>query len=179
LPVDLTDFSAKAFTNSVQLRWSTVSEINNSYFEIERSTDGEIWISLGQVAGAGNSDELNTYAFADMNPESGINYYRLKQADFNGDVHYSELIEVILNIVKPDQVKLYPIPAVNIVNIDVPSTVETVKTEIRTLDGRIIKSEIFNNMNNVAVSVQDLLPGMYYIHIQTGNQTIVKTMFKQ
>jgi hypothetical protein len=178
LPVVINEFITEKTNNGVSLNWSTVSEINNSHFEIERSTNGTEWTMLGTVNGSGNSSELIIYEYTDMNPKSGVNYYRLKQVDFNGDVHYSKLTEVIMNTVKSEQVKIYPNPAVSFVNIDVPSTVETVTTEIRTIDGRVIKSETFSNTSKATVSVQDLIPGVYYMHVQMGSQTIVKTVLK-
>jgi hypothetical protein len=179
LPVDLMSFEANQTGKHVNLKWITASEKNNSHFEVQRSKDGEAWLTLGTVEGSGSSDEMNVYQFMDMNPMSGINYYRLKQVDFNGDENYSDLREVFIGGTLPDKVSIYPNPAGNFVNVDIPADVETVKTEIRTVDGRVLMNNTYNNTTQAAVSIEHLTPGMYYIHIQMGDQTIVRPFVKQ
>ena len=61
-----------------RLDWMTFTEINNHYFEIERSADAKTWETIGKVLGAGNSSSKNYYQFFDRAPLNGINYYRLK-----------------------------------------------------------------------------------------------------
>lgn len=85
LPVSLVKFDAKLNDKKVDLTWSTASEINNSYFSIERSADGINFNLLGTVNGAGNSEVLKEYSFTDHYPLPGKNYYRLSQT--NIDLH--------------------------------------------------------------------------------------------
>ena len=84
LPVTLTSFTAVKQVNSVQLKWNTASEQNNSYFDVQRSTDGKAFLNIGKVSGAGNSNASLNYYFTDKNPASGVNYYRLNQVDYDG-----------------------------------------------------------------------------------------------
>ncbi|TAL60780.1 MAG: hypothetical protein EPN85_06465 [Bacteroidetes bacterium] len=63
LPVELLSFSANCKNNSVKLYWQTASEQNNDYFEVERSTDGKIFESIGNAKGAGNSSTISNYEF--------------------------------------------------------------------------------------------------------------------
>ncbi len=91
LPIELSLFQVKAFKNEIRLDWTTSSEINNDYFTIERSGDGEDFIVLGQVPGAGNSTETEIYSFIDPMPLEGRNYYRLKQTDYDGQYTYSDV----------------------------------------------------------------------------------------
>lgn len=92
LPVELTSFSGVASEESTGLVWSTSSENNNSHFEIQKSTDGKVWESIGVVDGAGNSAEVIEYEFADYNIYTEVNYYRIKQVDFDGSFKYSNSI---------------------------------------------------------------------------------------
>jgi hypothetical protein len=179
LPVTYSHFTATQNSGQVILNWSTVTETNNSHFEIERSSDGEQWLTLGQVQGSGNSHELNVYEYIDVNPLSGTNYYRLKQVDFNGDFSYSELKVVIIDFVLPEKVTIYPNPALSFINIDIPDGVDFVKTEIRSIDGRIIEINEFQNQLLVQLTVSHLLPGIYYLHIQMGDQLLVNPFVKQ
>jgi hypothetical protein len=85
LPVSLTNFTAKANKQgTVNLVWSTSSEQNNAHFEVTRSADGKIFNKIGQVAGANNSATTKNYSYTDLNPLTGVNYYQLKQVDFDG-----------------------------------------------------------------------------------------------
>lgn len=106
LPVSLSSFDAKADENSTHITWTTESEINNDYFTIERSNDGENFEFLHQVAGAGNSTRKLKYKYTDTEPLSGISYYRLKQTDFDGTFTYSEVRAVNFGKLHSNSVKI-------------------------------------------------------------------------
>lgn len=95
LPIELLSFNGeKLACNENIIRWSTATETNNDHFEIERSTDGINYNLIGTVNGAGNSTHTISYLFLDLNPLASVNYYRLKQIDFNGDNSTSSIISV-------------------------------------------------------------------------------------
>jgi len=94
LPVQLLFFDARLSGASVQLTWETAGEINNSHFEAQRSADLQNFETLGEVAGNGTSSQLHRYAFTDSRPVSGLNYYRLRQVDFDGTHTFSTLAAV-------------------------------------------------------------------------------------
>ena len=93
LPVTLKSF--KGISNGVHntLQWLTGSEINNDFFSIERSINGIDFTSIGQVQGNGNTNFDTKYMFVDENPNE-VNYYRLKQVDFDGKYAYSTLVYI-------------------------------------------------------------------------------------
>jgi hypothetical protein len=97
LPITLSSFDAKATGNSVKLSWSTSSEINNDYFSVERSKDGINFTSFATVTGAGNSTSVKNYSIHDEEPMDGVNYYRLKQTDYDGQSTYSETATVLFD----------------------------------------------------------------------------------
>ncbi len=94
LPISLLYFNGNSIGNSNLLEWSTITEINNDYFIIERSKNAVEFFPIGTIAGAGNSNTQLFYQLVDDNPSNGINYYRLKQTDFNLDYAYSEIIAI-------------------------------------------------------------------------------------
>ena len=94
LPVELTQFAAKANDESVSIDWSTVSESNSDYFKVERSIDGSNFDAIGKVKAQGNSVEQINYSFIDEDPVQGINYYRLRQVDLDGSFFFSEISPV-------------------------------------------------------------------------------------
>jgi hypothetical protein len=94
LPITLVSFEAEPYQNDILTNWKTSAEINNDYFTVERSQDGVTFIPIGRVEGAGNSDYELNYTYIDKEYENGINYYRLKQTDFDGKETYSEIVSV-------------------------------------------------------------------------------------
>jgi hypothetical protein len=94
LPVELLEFQAAAVNDRVALRWSTASEINNDYFIVERSKEGHEFEPVVRVEGAGTVSVTSHYEAEDLQPFSGISYYRLRQTDFDGTVTYSDPIAV-------------------------------------------------------------------------------------
>lgn len=107
LPVRLVSFEGKSESNQTKLTWKTSSESSNKGFEIERSADARSFQKIGFADGNGDTKEINTYHFTDLNPLVR-GYYRLKQLDYDGKFEYSKIIEV-----KGDgaNVKVYPNPA--------------------------------------------------------------------
>lgn len=71
------------------LEWNTSDEVDNKEFVVEKSTDGITFATIGNVKGAGSSDEENSYRFMDLDARKGASYYRLKQIDFDGEYNYS------------------------------------------------------------------------------------------
>ena len=95
LPVKMEYFTAdKGGDHSSQLKWATASEIDNAYFEVERSSDATTWETLGQVKGVGFSVQQQLYNYTDANALTGVNYYRLKQVDVDGKFSYTNIAEV-------------------------------------------------------------------------------------
>lgn len=88
LPIDLISFTGEVLGGSVHpivlIHWTTLSQVNNDYFEIQRSVDAEQWKTIETVAGAGNTNSQMSYSIIDDNPVHGISYYRLKQTDYDG-----------------------------------------------------------------------------------------------
>jgi len=94
LPIELLYFNGVAYGRVNNLYWSTVSENNNDYFNIEKTIDGSDWNPIVTIEGAGNSNNQLYYSFVDEDVESIINYYRLKQTDYDGNFKYSDIISI-------------------------------------------------------------------------------------
>lgn len=97
LPVELLSFQGQREGQQVRLDWTTSVEINNDYFEVEHSTDNIYFEPVGQVQGQGNSQSAHAYTLRHSRPVSGINYYRLKQVDFDGSIYRSSVIAVLFD----------------------------------------------------------------------------------
>ena len=97
IPVELTTFKAKLSNNTTILDWQTASERNNKAFDIERSNDGTSYATIGQVKGNGTTNTPHAYTFTDQSPLwglGGVNYYRLRQTDFDGKETLSPVVTV-------------------------------------------------------------------------------------
>lgn len=90
LPITLLDFAAQKHMESQSLlTWITTSELNSSHFDIETSTDGELWLKIGELKAQGTSLQSADYQFIHTKPALGINYYRLVMADRDGSTETS------------------------------------------------------------------------------------------
>jgi hypothetical protein len=87
-------FSGHQVNQSVKIEWSTATEINNAFFDVERSADQNNFISVGKIPSKGNSQLLQAYQHTDANVPAGTVYYRLKQVDTDGTISYSNIIAV-------------------------------------------------------------------------------------
>lgn len=108
LPVELTLFDAHLSGNQVDLVWETATELNNDFFEVQRSIDGNNFETIEIISGAGTTKETQNYRTVDYQPLAGTSYYRLRQVDFNGDYEFSKVVTVNNN--GQVNVSLYPNP---------------------------------------------------------------------
>lgn len=94
LPVEWLSFSGRETTEGIHLNWTTSQEVNNDQFEIQRQTIDGTFRLLGEIPGAGNSSMQQSYSYTDFQPAQGINVYRIKQVDIDGQAQYSSLLRV-------------------------------------------------------------------------------------
>jgi len=97
LPVNLLSFNGKCEDNTIVLNWKTATEINNNYFSVEHSTDGIFFNTIGSVKGNGNSNIIIPYSFSFKKSNNDINYFRLKQVDYNRIYSFSNIIAIDCN----------------------------------------------------------------------------------
>lgn len=162
LPVELSNFTATKETNAVTLNWTTLSEENNAGFDIEKSVNGKDFEVIGTVEGAGNSIDKIDYSFMDESPANGINYYRLKQTDFDGAFEYSEIVSVEMkaNV----QATIYPNPTADVLTIR--GEIQA-KVNIRVFNpfGELVYENIQSIDNQSNINLSHLPTGNYLLHI--------------
>ncbi len=181
LPIELLSFSGKYLekTNEALLEWITASEINNDYFTIERSTDGITFESIAFIKGAGNSSSSKSYNFIDDNLNDGINYYRLKQTDFDGKYSYSNIIMIATN--KNEELTIHPNPAGEYIQLGFNNSIEG-ETTINIFDarGRLVFNKIIlpnSAKNNAIIETSDFIAGIYFVTITNNKSEILKAKF--
>ncbi len=119
VPVTLLSFSATAKGQTNILNWTTVTELNNASFIIESSANGIDFTSMGEIKGAGTTSTPQYYTFLDNNPSKGINYYRLRQLDFDGKATFSKIVSLTNATDKTNTLKIYPSVTNHILTVDV------------------------------------------------------------
>lgn len=174
LPVNLTGFSATTVDEKVKLDWETASETNNAYFEIERSADVKSFAKIGQVAGQINSSALIQYSFIDEQPQSGINYYRLRQVDLDGKFEYSKIRSAIVE--NGITINISPNPTDDyIVLRGLP---ENSSFEIVDLNGsNKYQKLVKDNAAEHRVNVSQYGSGLYIVRITSGDKVEVRKFF--
>jgi hypothetical protein len=96
LPVDFSYFKAEADKEMALLKWGTSSETDNDGFYVEKSNDGHFFQEFAFIVGEGTSSSELEYETLDRDPFLGVNYYRLKQVDYNGNERYSDVVKLDL-----------------------------------------------------------------------------------
>lgn len=169
LPIELVYFQASKNGGKVDLTWQTDTEFNNSHFIIEKSLDGKTFWEIDSVDGMGTSLERNDYATTDETPASGINYYRLKQVDFDGEFSYSKLVSVAFN--GENRILLYPTLAHDQITLEFEDETASFE-ELHVFDriGKLVKDVQFLNSQNgsIELGVSSLPSGSYFVRLQQG-----------
>lgn len=172
-PVELSSFKAYLIDNKVNLQWVTATEINNFGFAVERSMDNALWSQISFVNGAGNSNSIKQYSFADKNfPNANTIYYRLKQLDNDGKFSYSDVVSVSLtNITSYSLEQNYPNPfnPVTIISFAVPKT-GNVKLTVYNALGQLV-ADILNEVKDAGIhkvefNAGNLSSGLYYYKLE-------------
>ncbi len=173
LPITLISFKAN-ITESQQtiLKWATASEKDNDYFEIERSKNALDFESVGKIKGRGTVELRNDYTFTDESPLKGINYYRLKQVDFDGQFSYTRAESVIRD--GDGNISLFPNPTANILRINFEDTDQIENATIYNLMGRVVKT-ISGNQSKYEIS--ELPQGKYILQIGLSDGRIIRNSF--
>ena len=176
-PVTLAGFNLANDGSSVMLYWATASELNNDYFNVERSRDGYNFEPIGQVKGNGTSNVTHTYSFTDANPIVGTGYYRLAQYDYDGTVEYSQT----LSTTNEDKtvVTVAPNPFTHQTSILISGARnETAYIKVLDLTGKILYTG--NSSTNEGIILgSDFSNGLYILQVQINDRVYVQKMIKQ
>ncbi len=178
LPVELLTFTGSCNNGYADLAWETASEINNDYFLLQNSSDASNWIDVATITGAGNSNSLTGYQYTDNNPFNGINYYRLKQVDYDGEFVYSETIIINCNS-EITNICLYPNPASGYLSFSfkTPHKSRLGIVMVNSLGQQVWQSsyDIDNGDSIINTDVSSLSDGMYLVKVVTIDGDVVHT----
>jgi hypothetical protein len=170
LPVKLLSFSGYTKNSTNILEWRTATELNNAYFEVQKSTNGIYFENIGQIRGAGTTNTPQNYTFTDHQPnrEQGTSspfggqrgYYRLCQIDFDGAFSYSNTIALRNKSSSSTDIRLYPNPTNSVLNIDIANRNQAIS--ICDALGRVVYTN--TNIPNT-IDVSEFENGVYVVTI--------------
>lgn len=178
LPVELTSFQAALNQKTVKLNWQTASELNNAKFIIETSDEGELFSGIGEVQGAGTTLEKQSYQFTHHTPSAGINYYRLKQVDFDGTFEYSKVVAI--NAEGNNDIVTYPNPVKDKVYVQYDRSKGPGKIYLLDALGRRIGATINGNTGFYEINLPNELPfGAYWLKIERSGKVQTVAVVKE
>lgn len=179
LPITLSDFYGTPVDNTIVLKWITESEKNNAYMEVQRSKDGIHFIPIGQRKGHSISTEQQHYDLADKKPLPGINYYRLKQVDYDSSFEYHKIIAVPFNGKSQGEgLYVYPTEVKDqlLVALDAPLERQAI-LQIVDVSGRIVQRHALS----VGIAQTELpvstLPAGHYLLTLLSDQRVSTVRF--
>jgi hypothetical protein len=162
------NFNAKNINDKcASVNWTTTTEVNE-YFEIQHSTSNTDFVTIDTIRGNGQTSELHNYSFTDNSPADGMNYYRIKEVNKNGDISYSSIASVRFNFRK---IRIFPNPAhhtIYIGNNKNYSNGDYLKIQLLDFGGKVLYNQLSKtNANDViTVNIPSKIPnGMYLIMV--------------
>ena len=177
LPVELSSFTIE-FDKIVNLTWQTSAELNNEKFIVETSTEGEVFNRIGEVAGAGATTEPHDYTFTHHTPSAGVNYYRLKQIDFDGTFAYSKVL--VINAPGSNDIFAFPNPAKDKITLQYDYSKGTGNIQLYDALGRRVNASIGGYAGNYEVKLPEgLAKGTYWLKVERGGKVQTLAIVKQ
>ncbi|MCP4441855.1 MAG: T9SS type A sorting domain-containing protein [Aureispira sp.] len=184
LPVEFSDVTATLNPNSeVKIWWTTESETNNNYFNVEQSYDGISFETIAQVEGNGTSNESHEYSInhllsAEINNISWV-YYRVKQTDYDGSYSYSKVVAVSLKdkTLSGDDITIYPNPAHELFYVESDLNLDKGYVAIYNVNGTAVAKHTLNGNNRIfSFETNSWAAGMYVVVVQTTEHRIHKSI---
>lgn len=169
LHVELLSFKAECIDQKINFEWVTASETYSQYFQIQGTSDFNMWTNIANVPAAGNSNQVLTYNHLWQNPNYSFKYFRLNQIDFNGDSDVSDAIfkncEQSINF---DIIYIYSENG-NFADVYIQNPgITKAKVELFDATGRIIYDQnvfLQNGINNQSIPISNLSAGAYMIRV--------------
>ncbi len=177
LPVKIINFTAEKLGDKVLLKWSTAFEINSNIFVVERSVNGGIFESIGEMKAAGNSAVQLNYSYLDLtSPSQNLLCYRIKEIDFDGTNCFSNIACVDFTN-NENQVKVFPNPFNENLTIEIQKENLPAVVSICDLSGKEIVSKTINTTSMILDNLSTLEKGIYLLKINDSKtQKVFKLM---
>jgi hypothetical protein len=184
LPVTWKSFSATKSAVGNVLKWSTASEVNTAYFEVQRSIDGRLFEAIGKIKAGWNSTKVLNYEFSDKEKNtSKLVYYRLRQVDTDGRESYSKTVSVVNNDKKAVLGATLPNPFSEELSVNIDVTFSSTAT-IMLVDmiGKVhyTSTEVLTiGMNKISLSTVNMPNGIYFVRVSANGESFTQKVIKK
>ncbi len=168
LPIELYTYDVTAAEKSVRLEWITQSEVNTDFFKIERSADGEQWMSIGRVEAQGSSQYMVHYTFDDIDAIEGLSYYRLTSIDLDGAVSFKGVRSVEAH----NELVVYPNPTKDELFIRNNGELSLGNIFVMDVYGRVIW-QFYSEQEELKIETNGWKSGVYYLITGSGKSYCV------
>lgn len=174
LPLTWLSFTATDHNNHVSLSWETSNEVNNTYFEVERSMDARIFTPIGEISSL-NRNANNVYYFDDYDVlDQPALYYRIKQVDADGKYTYSAIQKILRH--STSEIYMYPNPATTHLAFYNPSN-ETLQVSVYSLAGQLLLQTTMNSSDKL--NINSLCVGNYILKYTNQTSSFTTTFVKK
>jgi hypothetical protein len=171
LPIKLTSFSGRLGTdNAVNLDWTSAIEFDSYQYQVERSTDGKNFETVGTLKAAGASNSIIKYNFTDHIPTAGAYFYKLKQIDIDGKFEYSKVVYVNSKKGAGVITKVFPNPFNSEVQLIGATSADMAPGNISVynISGQMIKYRL-SGANAISID-ESAAKGIYIIRLRNSSQ---------
>ncbi|MBI1780896.1 MAG: T9SS type A sorting domain-containing protein, partial [Sphingobacteriales bacterium] len=174
-------FSAKqADKNSALLTWSSDNNNTEKYI-IEKSYGGDNFKTIGEVNAIESFSLKSDYHFTDENLVKGIQYYRLKLVDKEGDISYSQIEAITINKSPVQIITVSPNPAHNYLSLYYSADESgNLTCKIYNEEGRLqmaIPASYIKGNNKLEANITALAKGVYFIVLEKPGERMAQTKF--
>ncbi len=168
LPVKFIGFNVARQNNNVLVQWATAEEINSSYFEVQRSENGNDWNTITTITAAGNTTLTRSYSYTDRNVTAKVVYYRVRQVDIDGRFTITP-VRMIKNETGNTEIKISATSS-NSVYLHFSEQVKAnVVVRLISTNGQVVSQKTFDEpVGQVMMPVQNALKGIYVVNITDG-----------
>ena len=180
LPIVLGAFDLHCADKKTEIEWTTLSEINNAYFQIQRSINGIEWENIAEIPGSGNSNMPLQYSYSDASAPRGMVYYRLKQVDYNGSFEIFGVKSIACHQDAASRVLLYPNPTRESFTIEFELDKNYSEAHIELIDmtGRVVGQknlELTEGFNSYTYSPLPVSGGVYTVRIKAQGEVLLQS----
>ena len=180
LPVELVDQKVICTQKGALISWTTATEVNNDYFQIEKSKDAKVWKNFDILKGTGNSNSLVHYEFLDNQLSENATYYRIKQVDYDGEYEYFPTLSILCN----ESTYAFEIIGYKFSGNHLDVSLKTddadnIKITLCDISGKKIASYTVNNPDKGVNSIQQevhVINGVYILIVEQNNTRVSKKL---
>jgi hypothetical protein len=180
LPVEYLDFKAKCIDNKlIEVMWTTASEKNNAYFDLEHSSDAQQFETVTSISGAIQSNQILAYKHIYNKDKDTKHYFRLKQVDIDGSMSYSKIINANCELDKLEAI-FYPNPILgDVLYIDFREFFSEIDVEIYNANSELIRKTKHAQKSRIEISTIDWASGFYFIKVIANGSTLTQKIIKK